>query len=136
MIAENHFCATSRLHPNGRIGRETCACENTGTIICFHVPNLAHEPLLARIPVFTTPIRRWLKAGVVELEHYTNTETGTPQGGVISPLLANIALHGMERLFGSETPDGRHIRPSERTGLNRCISVIRYADDFVRHEAR
>jgi RNA-directed DNA polymerase len=96
---------------------------------CFD--NISHKPLLTRIPVFMTPIRHWLKAGVIELGHYTDTETGTPQGGVISPLLANIALDGMERLFGSETPDGRRVRPSERKGLNKGISLIRYADDFV-----
>jgi RNA-directed DNA polymerase len=93
--------------------------------------NIAHEPLLAEIPVFDTVVRRWLKAGVVELGHYTDTETGTPQGGVISPLLANIALNGMERLFGCETPDGQPIPPAKRKGRNKGISLVRYADDFV-----
>lgn len=96
---------------------------------CFD--HIAHEPLLAHIPVFRTTVRRWLKAGVVELGHYTQTEAGTPQGGVISPLLCNIALGGMERLFGCETPDGRYLLPSKRKGLNRGVSLIRYADDFV-----
>lgn len=50
---------------------------------CFD--NIAHEPLLARIPVFTTTIRRWLKAGVIELGRYSETENGTPQGGIITP---------------------------------------------------
>jgi RNA-directed DNA polymerase len=70
--------------------------------------------LLARLPVFTTPIRRWLKAGVVELGHYSDTEAGTPQGGVLSPLLANVALDGVERLFGAERPDGKTISPGHR----------------------
>ncbi len=96
---------------------------------CFD--NLAHKPLLARLPVFTATIRRWLKAGVVELGHYSATETGSPQGGVLSPLLANAALDGMERLFGAETPDGRPITPSQRKGRNHGISLCRYADDFV-----
>jgi RNA-directed DNA polymerase len=96
---------------------------------CFD--NIAHEPLLARIPVFTTTIRRWLKAGVVELGHYTETDSGTPQGGVISPLLANIALDGMERLFGGETKQGQPVRPSNKRGWKKGISLIRYADDFV-----
>jgi RNA-directed DNA polymerase len=47
---------------------------------CFD--NINHAALLAKLPVFTTTIRRWLKAGVVELGHYTDTESGTPQGGV------------------------------------------------------
>src|SRR3954471_7281309 len=93
---------------------------------CFD--NIDQERLLARLPVFTTTIRRWLKAGVVELGHYSATETGSPQGGVLSPLLANVALDGMERLFGAETPDGRLIKPSRRRGRNHGISLCRYAD--------
>jgi hypothetical protein len=50
---------------------------------------------------------------------------------VISPLLANIALDGMERLFGCETTDDRTIPPAKRKGKNKGISLIRYADDFV-----
>lgn len=96
---------------------------------CFD--NIAHEPLLARISGFITTIRRWLKAGVVELGHYTDTDSGTPQGGIISPLLANIALDGMERLFGSETKQGNPVRPSNKRGWKKGISLIRYADDFV-----
>jgi RNA-directed DNA polymerase len=96
---------------------------------CFD--NIGHEPLLTRLPVFTTTIRRWLKAGVVELGHYSDTEAGTPQGGVISPLLANVALEGMERLFGAERPDGQSISPAHRKAPNTGINLIRYADDFV-----
>ena len=96
---------------------------------CFD--NIDHTALLERLPVFTTTIRRWLKAGVVELGHYSDTEAGTPQGGVISPPLANVALDGMERLFGAERPDGTPIPPSWRKGSDKGISLIRYADDFV-----
>lgn len=96
---------------------------------CFD--NIDHQALLARLSTFTTTIHRWLKAGVVELGHYTDTQAGTPQGGIISPLLANVALDGIERLFGSESLDGTHIPPAKRKGLDRGISVVRYADDFV-----
>jgi RNA-directed DNA polymerase len=96
---------------------------------CFD--HIDHTALLTRVPVFAAVIHRWLKAGVVELGHYTDTEAGTPQGGVISPLLANIALDGMERLFGAETPEGSHIPPARRKHPNAGISLIRYADDFV-----
>ncbi len=95
---------------------------------CFD--NIAHEPLLSRIPVFRDIVRRWLKAGVIVLGHYEPTVAGTPQGGVISPLLANIALDGMERLFGIEDATGKYLRPSLRPG-NRGISLVRYADDFL-----
>ena len=96
---------------------------------CFD--KIDHSALLKRLPVFTTTIRRWLKAGVVELGHYTTTEAGTPQGGVASPLLANIALDGMERLFDGEDTKGNPHRPSWKTGHNKGVSLIRYADDVV-----
>ena len=96
---------------------------------CFD--NLDHSPLLAKLPVFTVTLHRWLKAGVVELGSLTPTDTGTPQGGVISPLLANVALDGMERLFDAEYADGRPKAPAFRRGNNKGIAVIRYADDVV-----
>jgi RNA-directed DNA polymerase len=96
---------------------------------CFD--NIDHGSLLANIPVFTTTIRRWLKAGVVELRITHPTNTGTPQGGIISPLLANIALHGMEGLFGNASHYGRPLPPSQRRGPNKGIGLVRYADDFV-----
>ena len=96
---------------------------------CFD--NIGHAPLLARLPTFTTTIRRWLKAGTVELGTWTPTTAGAPQGGIASPLLANIALDGMERLFGAEDARGRPVRPSLRRGLNRGIGLVRYADDLV-----
>jgi RNA-directed DNA polymerase len=96
---------------------------------CFD--NIDHGPLLAKLPVFTTTIRRWLKAGVVELNQLTPTDAGTPQGGVISPLLANVALDGMERLFDAEYADGRPKPPAKRRGQNKGIAIIRYADDFA-----
>jgi RNA-directed DNA polymerase len=96
---------------------------------CFD--NIDHEPLLAKLPVFTTTLRQWLKAGVVEVGFFSPTDTGTPQGGVISPLLANVALDGMERLFDAEYADGRPKAPACRKGNNKGIAVIRYADDFV-----
>jgi RNA-directed DNA polymerase len=96
---------------------------------CFD--NLDHEPLLAKLPVFTATLRRWLKAGVVEVGFFSPTDKGTPQGGVISPLLANVALDGMERLFDAEYADGRPRSPYAHRGMNRGVAVTRYADDFV-----
>jgi RNA-directed DNA polymerase len=96
---------------------------------CFD--NIDHDALLEKLPVFTATIRRWLKAGVVEFGKLSDASTGTPQGGVISPLLANIALNGLERVFGSERPDGTPLSPAFRKGPDKGISLIRYADDFV-----
>ena len=72
-------------------------------------------------------IKQWLKAGYVEQEVFHATEQGTPQGGVVSPLLANIALHGMEEAIG--------VKYDYRGQLIGKRAVVRYADDFVvRHE--
>jgi len=81
--------------------------------------------------VFTSVIRRWLKAGVIEFGQFYKTRKGTPQGGVISPLLANIALDGMDRLFGAINRNGGYSHPSRRRGKNKGIVMVRYADDFV-----
>lgn len=68
-------------------------------------------------------IRQWLKAGYMEDTTCHPTESGTPQGGVISPLLANIALHGMEQALEVRYGSDGTIR-SQR-------AIVRYADDFV-----
>jgi RNA-directed DNA polymerase len=96
---------------------------------CFD--NIAHEPLLAKLPTFTKTIRRWLKAGSIELGAWQESETGTPQGGIISPLLMNVALDGMERLFEQTSRTGKAIRPASKKGQERGVILIRYADDFV-----
>ncbi len=96
---------------------------------CFD--NINHEALLKKVPVFRETIRRWLKSGIIEFGKYFQTKSGTPQGGIISPLLANIALDGMERLFGAENSKGNYTAPSNRRGKNIGLNLIRYADDFV-----
>ena len=96
---------------------------------CFD--NINHEALLKRVPVFRESVRRWLKSGIIEFGKYFQTKSGTPQGGIISPLLANIALDGMERLFGAENSKGNYTVPSNRRGNNERLNLILYADDFV-----
>lgn len=96
---------------------------------CFDT--IDHDALLRRIPVFTSILRRWLKAGAIEFGRLYKTTRGTPQGGVISPLLANIALDGMDRLFGAINSKGKYACPSTRTRENKGVMVVRYADDFV-----
>ena len=95
---------------------------------CFDRIN--HNTLLDKIntyPSLRKQLKSWLKSGVMEVGNLSQTNEGTPQGGVISPLLANIALHGMEERVKqyAETLKGRK-------ALNRqALSLIRYADDFV-----
>lgn len=88
--------------------------------------NIDHETLLGVIAGFPARelIKQWLKAGYMEGNVFHETEAGTPQGGVISPLLANIALHGMEEALGVT-------RNKRRGTINGPRAVVRYADDFV-----
>jgi RNA-directed DNA polymerase len=95
---------------------------------CFDRIN--HKALLSKIhtyPTLSHQLKVWLKAGYWVDRKLFPTDDGTPQGGVISPLLANIALHGMEERIKqyAETLEGK-------TRDNRqALSLIRYADDFV-----
>ena len=72
-------------------------------------------------------MRQWLKAGYIENQHSFPTFSGTPQGGIISPTLANIALDGLEKALQKIAKprwiDGRFFRPK--------INLVRYADDFI-----
>lgn len=87
--------------------------------------NIDHHSLLEIIgPVPGRElIRQWLKAGYVDKDVFHTTDAGTPQGGVISPLLANIALHGMEEALGVKLYRGM-VWKSPR-------ALVKYADDFV-----
>ena len=91
---------------------------------CFD--NINHDKLLELIGNFPYRqlIQSWLKAGYIDNNTFHPQETGTPQGGIISPLLANIALHGMEEALGVKYNNRGQLAYSKR-----C--VVRYADDFV-----
>ncbi|MFE5325499.1 group II intron reverse transcriptase/maturase [Embleya sp. NPDC056575] len=84
-----------------------------------------HERLLEAIGNFPGRdlIRQWLKAGVMENGKFSPTDEGTPQGGVVSPLLLNIALDGMTEAAGA----AERVTRATLT----APSLIRYADDFV-----
>jgi RNA-directed DNA polymerase len=88
--------------------------------------NIAHESILNKIGNFPKRelIKEWLKAGFIFKGVFNPTETGTPQGGVISPLLANIGLHGLEDMVLS-------IKPTYTKRSREKFGLIRYADDFV-----
>jgi len=89
-----------------------------------------HDLLLAQLGTFPAreQVRQWLKAGVVEQGRFTPTEEGTPQGGVISPVLLNVALHGMEQAAGV-----RYLTAGAYAGdtVPGAPVLIRYADDLV-----
>ena len=90
--------------------------------------NIDHQALLEELNGFPAKkqIRQWLKAGILEEGVFFDTDQGTPQGGVISPLLANIALTGLERAAGVE-----YYELKDHTKIKGNRAVVRYADDFV-----
>lgn len=99
---------------------------------CFDQIN--HEALLSKIgtfPRFRRVIKAWLKSGVIEKGTLFPTEEGTPQGGVISPLLANIALHGLETRIRENYPEFIKVNGIRYTNGSWKPEVIRYADDFL-----
>jgi RNA-directed DNA polymerase len=106
---------------------------------CFD--NIKHSAIIEKcetFPVMESQIRAWLKSGVMVGDVFHQTEKGTPQGGVISPLLANIALHGLETHLSTKFPV-RKTRIGQPNGKMEEIGearLIRYADDFVVFHAK
>ena len=82
-------------------------------------------------------IKAWLKSGVIDQKVFTATSEGTPQGGVLSPLLANVALHGMENMlmeFAKTLDIRRKDKPNSQISWQqkvKSLTFIRYADDFL-----
>jgi RNA-directed DNA polymerase len=96
---------------------------------CFD--RIDHAALLEKLDTFPRLrrlIKGWLRAGVLEGERLFPTKEGTPQGGVLSPLLANVALHGMEEFLHRAFP---HTKTVQGQRLKWTPTLIRYADDFV-----
>jgi RNA-directed DNA polymerase len=87
--------------------------------------SISHQRVLEAIGSFPARelIHRWLKAGYVQMGTLHQSKAGVPQGGVISPLLMNIALHGMEQALG--------VRYDRRGQIKGNRALVRYADDWV-----
>jgi len=99
------------------ICRQTKYILDADIAACFD--RISHTALLAKLqtfPLMRRAIRAWLKAGVIDDKVLFPTTEGSPQGGVISPLIANVALHGLETTVAEAHPKAK---------------VIRYADDLV-----
>jgi RNA-directed DNA polymerase len=91
---------------------------------------ISHSFLLAQLGTFPARdmIAGWLRAGVIEAgKGFAPTEEGTPQGGIISPVLLNVALHGLEEAAGVRYWGGSN---AGRVTRNSPV-LVRYADDFV-----
>jgi RNA-directed DNA polymerase len=90
---------------------------------CFDA--ISHTWLLTHIPMEKALLEKWLKAGFMEQSILYPTEAGTPQGGICSPVLANMALDGLEQKLRDAFP------PTSLRGRQATIHLIRYADDFL-----
>lgn len=131
---------TADLHSYGfRTGRSTADAIGQGYLILHkpHAPawilegdikacfdQISHEWLLTQVPMDKGMLDKWLKAGYMEQNVLYPTASGTPQGGIVSPVLANLALDGLERCLQRAYPKtgrGRHAK----------INLVRYADDFI-----
>jgi RNA-directed DNA polymerase len=90
---------------------------------CFD--KISHEWLLVHVPMDRQVLGRWLKAGFLEKHAYFATTEGTPQGGCISPALANWTLDGLRRLWAEH-----FAKALKQQGRNK-VHLVRYADDFL-----
>ncbi len=88
---------------------------------CFD--NISHDWMIANIPMDKAILKKWLKAGYVYQNELFPTDAGTPQGGIISPVLANMTLDGLEAMLAEKFPRAR------QRGLK--MNMVRYADDFI-----
>src|SRR5436309_6550161 len=94
---------------------------------CFD--KISHDWLLAHVPMDRVILQKWLKSGYMEKRVLHESTDGTPQGGIISPALANCALDGLERLLQVKFPARKRLKSFG--GEKPCVHLVRYADDFV-----
>ena len=90
---------------------------------CFD--KISHQWMMKNIPMDKDILQKWLRAGFVDRNVFYQTEEGTPQGSIISPVLARLTLNGLERKLRDVYPKGT--RKSRRAKVN----VIVFADDFI-----
>lgn len=90
---------------------------------CFD--RIGHEWLLRHIPMDRELLRKWLKAGFLEKQVFFATTEGTPQGGIISPVLANRTLDGLQALLADR------FMATPRQRRRNKVHLVRYADDFI-----
>jgi RNA-directed DNA polymerase len=92
---------------------------------CFD--HISHRWLLTHVPMDTVILEKWLQCGFFENSNWSATEEGTPQGGIVSPALANWTLDGLESLLKRTFPTRRNKGPK----ICSKVHLVRYADDFI-----
>ncbi|TAK37931.1 MAG: group II intron reverse transcriptase/maturase [Lysobacteraceae bacterium] len=116
-MAQNFICLAKQHSPEWVLEADITGCFD----------HIDHDWLLANVPMDKGVLRKWLKAGVLYRGQYEPTEAGTPQGGIISPTLANVALNGLERELKAHLKASLGYTKAQQAKVN----VTRYADDFV-----
>ena len=96
---------------------------------CFD--HISHQWLIDNIPMDKSILKQFLKAGFVFQGELFPTEAGTPQGGIISPILANMALDGMQKLLSDRFHTNRLGKVDNRFRNAHKVNLVRYADDFI-----
>jgi RNA-directed DNA polymerase len=90
---------------------------------CFD--EISHEWVVAHLPLERAILQQWLKAGFIDKHVLYPTEAGTPQGSIISPMIANMTLDGLEAMLQDYYPK------TTRRGHAAKVNMVRFADDFI-----
>ncbi|NJM41488.1 MAG: group II intron reverse transcriptase/maturase [Anaerolineae bacterium] len=106
------------------LSKQTCASYILEGDIKSCFDKISIEWLCQHVPMDQQILRKWLKAGFIDKGKLYESTEGTPQGGIASPVLANLALDGMERML-------HHKLSSSKMGRSNKINVVKYADDFI-----
>ncbi len=96
---------------------------------CFD--NISHQWLIHNIPMDESILKQFLKAGYIFERQLFPTEAGTPQGGIISPILANITLDGIEKILEDKYHTNKIGRIDSNHAAKYKVNFSRYADDFI-----
>src|SRR5262249_7263415 len=112
-MAQTHIVLSHRHGPEWILEGDIKACFD----------KISHEWLLTHVPLDRQVLRRWLEAGFLEKQVWFATTEGTPQGGIISPALANWTLDGLQRLLADH-----FARTPKQQRMNK-VHLVRYADD-------
>lgn len=115
---ERCFCALSHKNPSWVLEGDIKGCFD----------NIDHQWLLDHALTDKAILQKWLKSGFLENQVLYDTVSGTPQGGIISPVLANIALDGLEKKLREVFPEAG---PGSWRGKAAQVHLVRYADDFI-----
>lgn len=116
-MAQNFICLAKQHSPAWVLEADIRGCFD----------HISHAWLVSHVPMDKAILRKWLKSGILYRGQYDPTEEGTPQGGIISPTLANMALNGLE----TGLKDHLYRTLGYVKAQQAKVNLVRYADDFV-----